>query len=104
MSRSNRQKGFTLIEMLVVIAVLGVVLALLSSYAPPHVASARATAARLAASLAAARASAIAENHAVTAAGITFLPDGSASGGTLVAGPYTVTADWLTGQVSLHGK
>ncbi len=117
--------GFTLMEMIVVIAVLGLVLGVLSAFAPPrsHWLQTVAAGDAVAADMRGAQARAISTgapvawraptepawmNMTVTAppGGIVFEPDGSATGGgvTLTSGgrQVVVTADWLTGRIQVH--
>ncbi len=124
--RASRQAGFTLLEMIVVIAVMGLVLAMLAGYGPPrsHWLDTKAAAREVADAMRAGRGRAIVEGHPVALrlppmpawlgvtvqappGGIVFLPDGSASGGQVLlddAGRHiTVTADWLTGRVRIDG-
>ena len=119
---SNRNFGFTLLEMLVVIAIMGLVLAMLTSFRQPKSQWLQTqTAAReVAQALRTARGEAIAEGHPVTPVlpklsadipvaiqappgGIVFDPDGSASGGSILLGDggkqIVVNIDWLTGRV-----
>jgi general secretion pathway protein H len=126
-SRNNppqQDAGFTLLEMLVVIAVMGLILAMVLNFGPPqsHGLTMRAATAETAAAMRMARARAIASDRPVTLTlptlpnwinvslesgpgGIVFDPDGSTSGGSVVlnagARRTTITADWLTGQVSI---
>jgi general secretion pathway protein H len=125
MTSRNRGEGFTLLEMLVVIAIMGVALLLIIGYGRPHseAMEMQAGARAVAASMRAARGQAIDQGHPVAFAlprlpasvtatiqappgGIVFAPDGSASGGRVVLdGPgqeLAVTADWLTGQVQIN--
>jgi general secretion pathway protein H len=108
----RRQDGFTLIEMIVVLAILGLVLGIVITRGPMHSArlDAEVTARELTSALRLARGRAIAENrpvaialattsyrvdgsaaHQVPAdialagnAAINFAPDGSSSGGTII--------------------
>lgn len=129
------QDGFTLIEMLVVLAVLGMVLAVTLLHGRPGNAAmeVRAASGVIAAALRAARAQAITADRpilftvdparhsfqvdnsaprvlgaalaSVPPQGISFAPDGSASGGavTVADGQHrlAVRVDWLTGRVSV---
>ncbi|MEA2779009.1 MAG: ral secretion pathway protein [Rhodospirillaceae bacterium] len=142
----NRQAGFTLIEMIVALVVLGLVLGLLVTRGPvrSRTLEIRATATELAGALRNTRAAAIRFNRPVTfgldvarhsyrvdstnpvalplhmalsitavsgetlegrLGGITFEPDGSASGGRIEvrdgARRIQVGVDWLTGRVSI---
>jgi general secretion pathway protein H len=119
---NTRQAGFTLLEMIVVIAVMGLALALISGFGPPrsHWLQTQATARQVAGAMRAARGNAIAQGQPVAftlprlpgwltvtvqapPGGIVFEPDGSASGGRVVldgAGrEIAISADWLTGRV-----
>ena len=120
--RVRRAEGFTLIEMVVVIAVLGLIMAVLARYGPwqSRWLQAKGLASTIASAMNADRGEAIATGApvplivphlpkgltmAITAppGGIVFEPDGSTSGGRvlLTAGDRSiaVTADWLTGRV-----
>jgi general secretion pathway protein H len=146
MTSPNRQAGFTLIEMIVALVVLGLVLGLLVARGPvrSRTLEVRAAANQLAGALRNTRAEAIRRNRPVTfvldvarhsyriepaspvalppqmtlsitavsgetlkdwLGGITFEPDGSASGGRIEIrdGPrrIQVGVDWLTGRVSI---
>ncbi len=136
-SRNNtapRNAGFTLLEMLVVIAVMGVALLLLTGYRQPHSRAIETDAAarQVAQAMRDARGQAVTQGHPVALTlphlppwlavamqapkgGIVFMPDGSASGGSVILGaiPHdgfeaknaakivTVRADWLTGRVQI---
>ncbi len=120
---SRSEAGFTLLEMLVVIAVMGLALGLLAASGPPHDRwlQTQAAARRIAATMRQDRGLAIATGQAVAftqpplpgwlgvtaqfpPGGLVFLPDGSSNGGriTLADGErqIAVSADWLTGRVS----
>jgi general secretion pathway protein H len=126
-SRSNlaATAGFTLIEMLVVIAIMGLVLAMVTSFRQPRSQWLQnQTAARqISEALRDAHGQAIAEGHPVAPllphlpatmavsvqappGGIVFAPDGSASGGRILLGngasEIVVSVDWLTGRVATH--
>lgn len=121
-SESARSAGFTLIEMLVVIAVMAAILLLITQYGRPHSAAldVRAAGDEVAQAMRAARASAIAEGRAIRftlpplpaqvsaqvqapPGGIVFAADGSATGGQVSLSEggqhLTLRADWLTGAV-----
>ncbi len=115
--------GFTLLEMIVVIAVMGLTLLLLADYGQPRNRwlETQAAARQVAAAMRAARGGAIVQGRpealvlphlppwlAVSVqappGGIVFAPDGSASGGQVVLGSgkdIVVSADWLTGRVQI---
>ncbi len=118
------ESGFTLLEMLVVIAVMAVAMLLIANFGPPrsHWLETQAAARQVAEAMRDARGRAIVQGQpqplvlphlpvwlaiSVQAppGGIVFAPDGSASGGSvLLGGPGTdiaVSADWLTGQVRI---
>lgn len=124
---SKAEQGFTLLEMLVTIAVMGLALLLIAYYAQPH--SKRLEAERAAQNVAASmrqdRGLAIATGQPVRftlpplpgwlrvtaelpAKGLVFEPDGSSSGGAvLLAAPgmrSLISADWLTGRVSINAE
>jgi general secretion pathway protein H len=124
-SHSKAQAGFTLLEMLVTVAVMGIVLAVLTGFMRPHShrLEIEAAARDVARSMRTARAAAISNGAPValvlpalpaglTAAeqaprgGIVFAADGSSSGGqVLLSGEgqrAAVSADWLTGRVDIH--
>ena len=121
-SRNKAASGFTLLEMLVTIAIMGIVLAVLAGFARPqsHRLALEAATRDIARAMRMARGAAIAGGAPVAFAmpvlpswltvveqappgGIVFAPDGSASGGrVLLAGDglaARVSADWLTGRV-----
>ncbi len=122
-SNANRTSGFTLLEMLVVIAIMGLVLAMLTGFRQPKSQwlQTQTAARQVAQALREARGEAIAEGHPVAPqlphlpaaipvniqappGGIVFSPDGSASGGTVLLGgggkQIAVNIDWLTGRVA----
>jgi general secretion pathway protein H len=125
-SRSNhgRQAGFTLLEMMVVILVMGLALALITGYGRPHSQwlETQAAARDVAQAMRGARGQALVQGHPVALVlprlpagvpvsvlappgGIVFAPDGSASGGRVLLGggghQLAVDADWLTGGVRI---
>ncbi|GAB0120251.1 pilus assembly FimT family protein [Acidisoma sp. 7E03] len=125
-SRSNAQAGFTLLEMLVTVAVMGIVLAVLAGVTRPqsHRLELQAAAREVARAMRLARGAAMVGGAPVSLAlprlapwltvveqpsvgGIVFTPDGASSGGTvLLAGAglsAAVHADWLTGRVDIDG-
>lgn len=125
MSRNNRQAGFTLLEMLVTIAVMALVLAMAANFMQPrsHRLETEIAARQVAQAMRAARGQAIASGAPVVFAlprlpawlavslqappgGISFAPDGSASGGRVLLdgdGPeLVISVDWLTGRVDIH--
>ena len=116
--------GFTLLEMIVVIAVMGLLLAMVADYGQPrsHWLETRAAAQRVAEAMQHTRGKAIETGQPVAVAlphfpawlnvtvqthrrGIVFEPDGSAIGGYVMLDEngrkIIVTADWLTGRVSV---
>lgn len=124
MTSRNNSAGFTLIEMIVVIAVLGLVIAMLVQYGPlkDRWAATQGAAATVAAAMEQARGRAISSGAPVTVAlpalpdwlgvavsappgGIVFEPDGSATAARVVLDDggrrITVATDWLTGRVSV---
>lgn len=117
--------GFTLLEMLIVIVIMGLIMALLASYGPDrsHWLQTRGAAQSVAAAMTQARGRAIASGapvtlrlppapgwlvETVTPAAIVFQPDGSATAGTVVLDDggrrMTVSIDWLTGRVRIDEK
>lgn len=124
-SHNKTQAGFTLLEMLVTVAVMGIVLAVLAGFMRPHShrLEMEAAARDVARAMRTARGTAIAGGTQVALVlpelppwltvseraprgGILFAPDGSSSGGqVLLSGQGQVAAvstDWLTGRVDIH--
>ncbi|GAN79407.1 prepilin-type N-terminal cleavage/methylation domain-containing protein [Acidocella aminolytica] len=122
---SKATYGFTLLEMLITIAVMGLAMLLITYYAQPHSRKLEAdrAAQHVAAIMRQDRGLAIATGQPVRFAlptlpswlsvsaqlpktGLVFEPDGSSSGGTvLLSAPgmsSQIRADWLTGRVSIH--
>ena len=126
LSKPAPDSGFTLMEMMVVIAIMGLILVMVTSFGPPrsHRLEARAAAEQVAQAMRAARGQAVAQGEDVTLVvpslpkfltvtvqppgGIVFAPDGSASGGRVLLdgdGRETViSADWLTGGVKIDAQ
>ncbi len=122
----NHQAGFTLMEMMVVIVIMGLALAMLATSGPPQNRrlQTEAAARQVAEAMRAARGMAMAENTPVAFSlpaalpawlkvsqqmpkgGLVFEPDGSATGGRVLlegAGrKLAITANWLTGQIDLE--
>jgi general secretion pathway protein H len=122
-----RDSGFTLLEMIVVIAVMGIAMLLIAGFGPPHShrLETQVAAQQVAEAMRDARGRAIAQGQPVAVVlprlpvwlsvsiqappgGIVFLPDGSASGGRVLLGgdrqDVAVTADWLTGRVQIDAN
>lgn len=119
---SRNNKGFTLLEMLIVIAVMSLILGVLAAYGPGQSRwlQTRGAAQSVAAAMTQARGRAIASGHAValrlppkpdwltitvTPPAIVFQPDGSATGGTVLLDDggrtIAVSTDWLTGRIRI---
>jgi general secretion pathway protein H len=119
--------GFTLIEMLVVIAVMAITLLLITNFRQPHSRwlETQAAARQVAAAMRNARGLAITGGQPVAvilpphlpawlavteqpSGGIWFAPDGSGSGGSVELGGggqnIRVSADWLTGRVQVDAQ
>ncbi len=124
MSPSKTERGFTLLEMLITIAVMGLMMLLIAYYAQPHShrLEAERAAQRVAALMRQDRGLAIATGQpvrftlpplpgwlSITAQipknGLVFEPDGSSSGGAILLASLgmrsLVSADWLTGRISV---
>ncbi len=119
---SSPDSGFTLMEMLVVIAIMGLVLTMVAGFRQPHSQwlETQTAARQVAEAMRDARGEAITEGHPVAPVlprlpasvaiavqappgGIVFAPDGSASGGRILltgGGQIAVSVDWLTGRVA----
>ncbi len=127
LSKNPAESGFTLIEMLVVIAVMGLILLMITSFGPPrsHRLEAQAAAQNVAQAMRAARGRAISEGQNAALilpplpawlavkilapqGGIVFAPDGSASGGAVAlqggGQDELISTDWLTGAVKIEAK
>lgn len=124
MSPSKTERGFTLLEMLITIAVMGLMMLLIAYYGQPHShrLEAERAAQRVAALMRQDRGLAIATGQpvrftlpplpgwlSITAQipknGLVFEPDGSSSGGAILLASLgmrsLVSADWLTGRISV---
>ncbi|HVE20519.1 MAG TPA: prepilin-type N-terminal cleavage/methylation domain-containing protein [Acidocella sp.] len=124
---SHTERGFTLLEMLITIVVMGLMMLLITGYAQPHShrLEVERAAQRVAAVMRQDRGLAIATGRPVRVTlpalpgwlsviaqfpkeGLIFAPDGSSSGGTvLLAAPgmrSLISANWLTGQISIRTK
>ena len=124
----SRDTGFTLLEMIVVIAVMGLILVLITGYGPPrsHALEEQAAARDVAAAMREARGQAIAQGQPVALrlprlplwlsvsvqappGGIVFAPDGSASGGRVLLDgeggrKIAIATDWLTGGTQIDAQ
>jgi len=123
----SSQAGFTLLEMLVVIAVMGVIMGMVITFGPvkSHWLETKGAAQTVAGAMAQARGTAITTGQpaafhlpplppwlgvSVTAANgaILFEPDGSCTGGTVVLDDsgrrIDITADWLTARITIHAE
>ncbi len=124
---ADGESGFTLMEMLVVIAVMALTMLLIANYMQPHShwLQTQAAGRQVAEAMRDAHGQAITQGepvalvlphlppwlHAVEAPpnGVLFNPDGSSSGGSVLLGSagersLTVTADWLTGRVQINAN
>lgn len=124
MSPNKTERGFTLLEMLITIAVMGLMMLLIAYYAQPHShrLEAERAAQRVAATMRQDRGLAIATGQpvrftlpslpgwlSITAQlpknGLVFEPDGSSSGGAILLASSgmrsLVSADLLTGRISV---
>jgi general secretion pathway protein H len=119
--------GFTLLEMLVVIAVMGLIMGLVVTFGPAknHWLETKGAAQSVAGAMAQARGAAITSGQpaafrlpalppwldvsvAATNGAIIFEPDGSSTGGTVVLDDsgrrIDITADWLTARITVHAE
>jgi general secretion pathway protein H len=127
-SRNNSpQAGFTLLEMLVVIAVMGLIMGLVVTFGPAqnHWLETKGAAQSVATAMAQARGAAITTGQPAalrlpalppwlgvsvtgTSGAIIFEPDGSCTGGTVTlndAGRRVgITADWLTARITINAE
>jgi general secretion pathway protein H len=126
-NKTVREAGFTLLEMTVVMAIMGVALLLVAHFLQPHShwLETKAAAQNVANAMRTSRDRAIAQGEKITLAmpslppwlgvtveappgGIVFAPDGSSSGGRVLLNDngrdIAVTADWLTGRVSINDR
>jgi general secretion pathway protein H len=122
----NKEAGFTLLEMIVVIVIMGLIMGLVGEYGPQksHWLETRGAAQAVAQAMAQARGQAIATGQPVAlklpsvpgwltetvnaSAPMMFEPDGSSTGGVVTLDDQgrriDVTADWLTARVSVHAQ
>jgi general secretion pathway protein H len=124
---SKAESGFTLLEMLITIAVMGLAMLLIAYYAQPHShrLDAERAAQRVAGVMRQDRGLAISSGEKVRFAlpalpgwltvtaqippdGLNFEPDGSSSGGAILLSTpgmrSLISADWLTGRISIHAE